>query len=83
MMHYRGRPNRHLRGLAFDGDGPALGSAVVTEEGREVGMTGTAIRLPGGEGSIALAVIKRKHADSDTVLQVDGRSAKVLELPFS
>lgn len=83
MMHYRGRPNRHLRALAFEGEAPEEGSAVTTEEGREVGTLATVVKLPIGEGSVGLAVIKRKHADANTVLHVSGRLAKVLELPLS
>jgi tRNA-modifying protein YgfZ len=82
MMHYRGRPNRHLRALAFAGEVPAQGSVVTTQEGREVGTLGTVVKLPVGAGSIGLAVIKRKHAELDTVLEVSGHSAKVLELPL-
>lgn len=82
MMHYRGRPNRHLRALAFAGEAPDEGSPVTTAEGREVGSLGTVVRLPAGPGSVGLAVIKRKHADPNTVLEVDGTAAQVLELPL-
>ena len=83
MMHYRGRPNRHLRGLAFGGEAPEEGSTVTTTEGREVGTVGTVVKLPVGDGSVGLAVIKRKHADPDTLLQVNGQPAKVLQLPIA
>ncbi len=83
MMHYRGRPNRHLRALALSGDSPSPGTPVTTDEGREVGAVGTVVRLPEGEGRVGLAVIKRKHADPGTRLQVGGRPAQVLALPLA
>jgi folate-binding protein YgfZ len=56
-LHYRGKPNRHLRGLRLDapvndGDEIRLGD-------REVGRVGTAVISP-AHGPIALAVIRRE-----------------------
>ena len=82
MMHYRGRPNRHLRGLAFGGDTPEPGATISTDEGREVGTVGTVIKLPVGDGSVALAVIKRKHAEPGTALTAGGHPTQVLQLPL-
>jgi tRNA-modifying protein YgfZ len=56
-LHYRGKPNRHLRGLRLaapvnDGDEIRLGD-------RGVGRVGTAVISP-AHGPIALAVIRRE-----------------------
>jgi folate-binding protein YgfZ len=77
-LHYRGKPNRHLRGLrlaepAERGAELLLGEKVV---GR-VGSPGVSPRF----GPIALALVRREAAPGDTVL-VDGAEAGVVELPF-
>jgi tRNA-modifying protein YgfZ len=56
-LHYKGKPNRHLRGLRLeapvdDGDEIRLGD-------REVGRVGTTVLSP-ANGPIALAVIRRE-----------------------
>jgi folate-binding protein YgfZ len=77
-LHYKGKPNRHLRGLLLaEPAGPRadilLGDKVV---GR-VGSTCVSPRL----GAIALALVRREAAPGDTVL-VEGNPAKLVELPF-
>jgi tRNA-modifying protein YgfZ len=77
-LHYKGRPNRHLRGLLLSepaerGTEILLGDKVV---GR-LGSTCVSPRL----GPIALALVRREAAPGDTVL-VDGGEARVAELPF-
>jgi folate-binding protein YgfZ len=77
-LHYKGKPNRHLRGLLPSEPVERrteilLGDKVV---GR-VGSTCVSPRL----GPIALALVRREAAPGDTVL-VDGVEARVAELPF-
>jgi folate-binding Fe-S cluster repair protein YgfZ len=79
-LYYRGKPNRHLRGLALSapvdtGDELALGERAV---GR-VGSFASSPRL----GPIALALVRRE-APPGTSLSVGERgvSAEVVELPF-
>jgi tRNA-modifying protein YgfZ len=79
-LHYRGRPNRTLRGLrlsaaAGQGDRLLLGD-------REVGTIGTACLSP-ALGPIALAIVRRE-AGEGARLEVgdDGATAEVAELPF-
>ena len=77
-LHYKGKPNRHLRGLrltapADRGDEILLGEKVV---GR-LGSTCESPRL----GPIALALVRREAAPGDEVL-VAGAAATVVELPF-
>jgi folate-binding protein YgfZ len=79
-LHYKGKPNRHLRGLLTkapvgDGDRIVLGE-------REVGMVGTAVISP-ARGPLALAIVRRE-AEPGARVQVgdEGVSAEVVELPF-
>lgn len=78
-LHYRGKPNRHLRGLRLSvpvesGDSVRLGE-------RELGLIGTAAISP-AHGPIALAILRRE-AEPGTVVSVgDAASGEVVELPF-
>jgi len=77
-LYYKGKPNRHLRGLklsepAEHGEPIALGE-------REVGRVGSACVSP-THGPIALAIVRREAAPGDTVA-VGGAAAEVVELPF-
>jgi folate-binding protein YgfZ len=56
-LHYRGRPNRLLRGLRLSGE--AAPGATLVREGREVGKVGTCVRSP-RFGTIALALVRRE-----------------------
>lgn len=86
-LHYKGKPNRHLRGLALDE--PVTAGSPVTNSDRELGRVGTAVLSP-AHGPIALAILRREVEPGDTVVieSVDGSaeapvSARVVELPFS
>ena len=56
-LHYKGRPNRHLRGLLLSE--PAEPGAAVTAGEREVGSIGSVCVSP-ARGPIALAVLRRE-----------------------
>ena len=79
-LHYRGKPNRHLRGLrlsapATPGDELRLGEKVV-------GRVGTVVDSP-VHGPIALALVRREAAPGDTVTVAEGEvTAEVVALPF-
>jgi folate-binding protein YgfZ len=78
-LHYKGKPNRHLRGLrleapASNGDPIALGE-------REVGRIGTAVLSP-ALGPIALAIVRREAGPGDRVTVGESGGAEVVELPF-
>jgi tRNA-modifying protein YgfZ len=79
-LHYKGKPNRHLRGLRLetpvsDGDAITLGD-------REVGRIGTAVLSP-ALGPIALAVIRREAEPGSRVAVGESAiGAEVVELPF-
>jgi folate-binding protein YgfZ len=80
-LHYKGKPNRHLRGLrlsepATRGEEIRLGERVVGE----VGSTAVSPKL----GPIALAVIRREAEPGATVQVGEASSeAKVADLPFA
>jgi folate-binding Fe-S cluster repair protein YgfZ len=80
-LHYRGKPNRHLRGLRLGGSAEA--GSELTLEGRPVGRLGAVVRSP-TDGWIALGLVRREVAPGSR-LSVAGAGtidAEVLELPF-
>jgi tRNA-modifying protein YgfZ len=80
-LHYKGKPNRHLRGLRL-AEPAAHGDPVHLGE-RTVGKVGSACVSP-RHGPIALAVLRREAAPGEVVSVGAGAvSAEVVELPFS
>jgi len=77
-LFYKGKPNRHLRGLKLSRP-VGHGEPIVLGE-REVGRIGSACVSP-THGAIALAIVRREASPGDTVA-VDGATAEVVELPF-
>jgi folate-binding protein YgfZ len=78
-LHYRGRPNRHLRGLRLSE--PSERGSEITLGERVAGRLGSTCVSP-RFGPIALAIVRREAEPGDTVL-VDGAEATVVELPFT
>jgi aminomethyltransferase len=83
----RGHVNRHLRGLLLEGDAvPAPGSEVVAGEAVIGGVT-SATRSFGLDRPIALAMVRRQHAEPGTAVgvRVGDRvvPATVSALPFT
>ncbi|HEX7245211.1 MAG TPA: glycine cleavage T C-terminal barrel domain-containing protein [Solirubrobacterales bacterium] len=79
-LHYRGKPNRHLRGLRLSAPAPT-GSALALD-GKEVGAVGSSCVSP-ALGPIALAVLRREaQPGSELALGEDGVTARVVDLPF-
>jgi folate-binding protein YgfZ len=79
-LHWRGKPNRHLRGLRLSAP-VATGEELRLGE-RSVGHVGGVAASP-ALGSIALALVRREAAPGDTVAVGDeGVNAQVVELPF-
>jgi folate-binding protein YgfZ len=79
-MHYKGHPNRHLRGLRLTD--PAGPGDVLTFGGKEVGKV-TSARVSPTFGPIALALVRREVDPGSSVAVGDGeRPAEVIELPF-
>jgi tRNA-modifying protein YgfZ len=79
-LHYKGKPNRHLRGLKLSG-AAAPGAALRLGE-KEVGTLGGAVVSP-AHGPIGLAIVRRE-AEPGATLTVgeDGVTAEVVALPF-
>jgi tRNA-modifying protein YgfZ len=80
-LHYRGKPNRHLRGLRLSAPYPP-GTELQLGE-RTVGRLTSVAESP-RFGPIALALVRREAAPG-TVLAPQGEdgTAQVVELPFS
>ena len=79
-LHYKGRPNRHLRGLRLSG-AAAPGASLRLGE-KQVGTLGGSVVSP-ALGPIGLAIVRRE-AEPGTEIAVgeDGVTAEVVALPF-
>jgi folate-binding protein YgfZ len=78
-LHWRGKPNRHLRGLRLSE--PVERRTDVLLGDKVLGRVSSVCVSP-RFGPIALALVRREAAPGDTV-QVGGAEAEVVELPFS
>jgi folate-binding protein YgfZ len=79
-LHYKGKPNRHLRGLRLSA--PAQRGDPLTLGDKQVGTVGT-VALSPLHGPIALALVRREANPGDTVAVGDAPApAEVVELPF-
>ena len=78
-LHYRGKPNRHLRGLKLSA--PAATGDELRLGDRVVGHLGSVTASP-RQGPIGLALVRREAAVGSTLAVGDGGSAEVVELPF-
>ena len=79
-LHYRGKPNRHLRGLRLSE--PVAAGTVLRLGEKEVGRL-TSVAISPTHGPIALAIVRREARPGDTVAAGDaGATAEVVELPF-
>jgi len=79
-LHYRGKPNRTLRGLRLSA--PAGRGETLVLGDREVGSIGTTCLSP-ALGPIALAIVRREAEEGDRVAVGDGGvTAQIVTLPF-
>ena len=78
-LHYRGKPNRHLRGLKLSQ--PADRGTEITLDGKVVGRLGSTCVSP-RLGPVALALVRRE-AEPGATVSVDGAPAEVVDVPFS
>ena len=80
-LYYRGKPNRHLRGLRLGAQ--AESGAPITFGGKSVGVLGSVATSP-RLGPIALALVRREAPPGSNVLVgSDEVPAEVIELPFA
>ncbi len=79
-LHYKGRPNRHLRGLKLSA--PADPGAALRLGEKEVGRLGSAAVSP-AFGAIGLAILRREaEPGAELAVGEDGVTAQVVDLPF-
>jgi folate-binding protein YgfZ len=79
-LHYKGKPNRHLRGLKLSA--PAQPGEPLRLDEKEVGKLGSAAVSP-AFGPIGMAILRREAEPGATVaVGEDGVTAEVVALPF-
>jgi folate-binding protein YgfZ len=78
-LHWRGKPNRHLRGLRLSA--PLPGGEELRLDDRVVGRVSSSVVSP-TLGPIALALVRRE-APPGTRVSAGEVSAEVVELPFT
>jgi folate-binding protein YgfZ len=79
-LFYKGKPNRHLRGLRLTE--PAERGDPIEIGGKQVGTVGSTCVSP-TFGPIALALVRREAAPGDEVsVGAAGAPARVIEPPF-
>jgi folate-binding Fe-S cluster repair protein YgfZ len=79
-LFYKGKPNRHLRGLALSA--PVEPGAELALGERIVGRVGSVADSP-RLGLLALALVRREAEPGATLEVAGGASAEVRELPFA
>jgi tRNA-modifying protein YgfZ len=79
-LHYKGRPNRHLRGLRLSA--PAAPGTPLRLGEKEVGEVGSSCLSP-ALGPLGLAIVRREAEPGDELaVGEDGVTARVVDLPF-
>ncbi len=80
-LYYKGKPNRHLRGLRLSG--PVAPGEELRLGDRTVGRVGSAVLSP-RLGHLALALVRRE-AEPGALVSVGehGATAEITELPFA
>jgi folate-binding protein YgfZ len=80
-LHYRGKPNRLLRGLRLSA--PAAAGDALQLDGKTVGRIGTAVSSS-RFGPIALALVRREaEPGAQLAVGAQGERTDVVELPFA
>lgn len=81
-VHHRGKPSKAMRGLKVHGDSPVSPGARVSHTDRENAGKVTSSVVSPRLGVIALAYIHRSVNDPGTLVDIEGRQASIVELPF-
>jgi tRNA-modifying protein YgfZ len=79
-LFYRGKPNRHLRGLKLSAE-VEPGTPLLLGE-KEVGRI-TSVAVSPAHGPIGLALVRRQAEPGSTIVAGENATAEVVELPFS
>jgi folate-binding protein YgfZ len=79
-LHYRGKPNRHLRGLRLSA--PVEPGAELRLGDKPVGRLGSSVVSP-RHGPIGLALVRREAAPGESLEVAGEATAEVVGLPFS
>ena len=78
----RGTASRYLRGLRVAGEGPVTVGAAVDHPEKPGAARITSAAVSPEFGSIALALMPRVAWDVGAQVEIEGRSATIVELPF-
>jgi folate-binding protein YgfZ len=78
-LHFRGHPNRELKGLAWHGPARPEGTPVTDPDGKEIGAVSSLLTLPGR--TVGLGLLRRSVEAGSGVL-AGGAPATVVSLPF-
>jgi tRNA-modifying protein YgfZ len=78
-LFYKGKPNRHLRGLRLSA--PVASGTELTAGGRVVGRLGSVVVSP-EHGPIGLALVRRE-VEPGTAVSAGAATTTVVELPFA
>ncbi len=77
-LYYKGKPNRHLRGLLLSE--PVAPGTELTLDDKRVGVLGSVVSSP-SHGTIGLALLRRE-AEPGTAVTAGAARAEVVALPF-
>ena len=80
-MQSRGRVGHLLVGVALEGDALPATGAPIEANGARVGELTSVVRSPSA-GAIALGFVRKGFDEPGTALEVAGRAARVVALPF-
>jgi folate-binding protein YgfZ len=79
-LHYKGKPNRHLRGLRLSA--PSEPGTALRLGDKEVGRLGGSVVSP-AFGPIGLAILRREaEPGAELAVGEDGVTARVVDVPF-
>lgn len=81
-IHYRGKVNRHLRGLRPEGGTSLSPGDELSADGKTVGSVTSAVSSP-RLGPIALGYVRREHEPGARVVGPDGSEVLIVDLPFT
>lgn len=79
-VHFRGRANRWLAGLAWDAE-PDPKATEIVQDGKSVGRVSSMVWLPDSPQVVGLGIVRREVSENAEVLAA-GVSARVCILPF-